>query len=110
MSHYFHISSGLRGCYMPDNAYVVRVNTRRDLVNVLDNEAAFIRDAECMGASKRDVRRVAAAIWRDRTAKRERLDFCVPYGNRRGNTSDYAFGIFVSHATREDWQDQELAM
>jgi len=107
MSHYFHISNGLRGCYMPDSAYVICVDTRRELVNVLEDEALSVRDAEFVGASKRDVRRIAAAIWRDRTAKRERLDFCVPYGNRRGNSSDYAFGIFVSHATRADWKEQE---
>lgn len=103
MSHYFHVSTGLRGCYMPDSSYVVRVDTRRELIATLEWEAWHIRDAGFMGASKGDVRRIAAAIWRDRTAKRERFDFCVPYGHRRGNTSDYAFGIFVSHATRTDY-------
>ena len=31
MAHYFTIMQGLRGCYMPDNAYTIQCETRRDL-------------------------------------------------------------------------------
>lgn len=104
MSHYFHVSTGLRGCYMPDSSYVVRVDTRRELIATLEWEAWHIRDAGFMGASKGDVRRIAAAIWRDlKNKRRAYLPYAIPYGHRRGNTSDYAFGIFVSHATRTDY-------
>ena len=34
---YFCIAQGLRGCYMPDNAYMVKVNSRKELKAILES-------------------------------------------------------------------------
>lgn len=42
---YFTISTGLRGCYMPDNCFSIRATTRRELKSVIESEAEIYRDA-----------------------------------------------------------------
>lgn len=96
---YFHVSSGMRGCYMPDAARVVRVETRRELRDLIQSEVDFLDYP--FGGSKVDVARVAATVWRDMRARRPAyLPFVVPLGDRRGSRP---FGVFVSHATRRDY-------
>lgn len=90
--------------YMPDNIYIIRIDTRRELVEILENEARSARDAGYIGASKESVRHIAASIWRDLKSKRRTyLDYAIPYGAKRGNTSNYEFGIFVGHASRAEY-------
>lgn len=89
MSRYYTIGQGLRGCYMPDSVYTIRVDTRRALKQVLEWEAESIRDAGGVGLSKRTIAALAAACWRDWP---KQLENCAPY--------KWA-------ATRADWQESE---
>lgn len=103
---YFVISNGLRGCYMPDGAYIVQVSTRRELKQQLEWEARELRDAGFVGASKRNIARLAAAIWRDAgKAKKTYLDFVCPLQPSHAARGDYCYGLFVSHSTRADYLD-----
>lgn len=106
---YFHISNGPRGCYMPDNATIVRCNTRRELKAILESEAADMRDAGYTGANKRAIAWLAAAVWRDsRKARRSAYDFACPLipPHLSPNSGNYCYGLFVSHSTRADYLAQ----
>lgn len=46
MARYFHISAGLRGAYMPDNAAVIRCETRRELRQYIAQQAMQIAKAD----------------------------------------------------------------
>lgn len=100
---YFHISNGLRGCYMPDSSYVLKADTRRELKSAVQYEADSYKDAGFIGANKRAVASIAAAAWRDKAFG---LPYCLPVApnHARGN---YAYGVFVSRATREEYLEQE---
>ena len=102
---YFHISSGLRGCYMPDNAFTVRCDTRAALKEYLIYEANSLRDAEYIGGSKRAIATIAAQAWRDRR-KTFQLPVCIPFapGHSRGN---YCYGVFVAAATRAEYDEYQ---
>ena len=95
---YFHIAAGLRGCYMPDNAFVIKCDTRRELKNALQWEAYSYRDAGFIGANKKAIATIAAAAWRDR--KKTQLPYALPLAQTPGN---YCHGIFVSSATRDEY-------
>lgn len=99
---YFHLSQGLRGCYMPDDSTMLKCATRRELKAAIEWEARDIQDAG-FHLNRRDVGRIANAAWKE-VAKRHPTiyDFVVPYG-RTPSRSDRAFGIFVSVATRADY-------
>jgi hypothetical protein len=99
MAKYFHISSGLRGCYMPDDAYVIRVETRRELKERLEYEASSMRDAYRYGGSKKAVAELAADAWRF-AQRGNSFTRSIPFGREPGN---YPFGLFVSGATRADY-------
>jgi hypothetical protein len=99
---YFCISRGLRGCYTPDGAYVVKVNSRRELKAILEDEARDIRDAGFLGASKANVATHAAECWRRRADPRWTLDLVLPY-RRADQPGNFCFGLFVSRATRADY-------
>lgn len=107
MSKYFHISTGLRGCYMPDSVYVVRCDTRRDLKAALEYEAATIRDSGLyVGCSKRDIAALAAIGWREaRKASPAILPHVAPY--RAKGQDHYPYGVFVSVATRREYLESE---
>lgn len=98
---YFSISTGLRGCYMPDNSFVIYAKTRRELKSALAYEAESYRDAGYFGASKKAVATIAAAAWRDR--KKYQLPYAIPVAppHARGN---YCEAVFVSTATREEFK------
>lgn len=98
---YFFISNGLRGCYMPDNIFVIKCDTRKALKAALTWDARDMREALGFGGSKRVVAHVANAAWKAR--KRSTLDFCIPFGREKGN---YPFGLFVSPASRADYLAQ----
>lgn len=99
MSHYFTISQGLRGCYMPDSCYTVRVETRRELKALLESEAYSIRDAGFIGCSKGAIASLAALVWRNR--KGFTYDLVSPYKSQ--GQDSYPYGLFVGHARRADY-------
>jgi hypothetical protein len=102
MTKYFTIMTGLRGCYMPDNCYTVRADTRRELKAVLEYEYTFqVDNAEAFG-NRKDIARVAAVAWREaKKATPTIYDFVIPYGNDR--VGDRPYGIFCAVSTRSDY-------
>jgi hypothetical protein len=103
MSRYFHISAGLRGCYMPDTAYVVRVDTRRELKAVIANEMRNQADNCDFRYNKRDIAHAAKRAWDKRRPLA--LPIAVPYGRR----NERPFGVFVSRSDRDDWKADQSA-
>lgn len=99
---YFSIATGLRGCYMPDNVFVIKCDTRRELKAAIEDEARYVRDAGFNGANKKGVAWIANAAWKVRR-KPPAGDFALPYGYGKNR----AFGIFVSVSTRTDYLAQE---
>ena len=51
---YFHISRGLRGCYMPDSSSVIRATTRRELKAAIEYDARDMLESYGHGYSARD--------------------------------------------------------
>jgi hypothetical protein len=90
----------MRGCYMPDNAYTIRANTRRDLKSALQSEANSIRDAGMIGMNKRAISWLAATAWRNR--RRASGEYVAPYRNAEQKHYPYALGVFVG-ASRADY-------
>jgi hypothetical protein len=101
---YFTVYQGLRGCYMPDSAYTIRANTRRDLKSILQWEADSIRDAGMVGCSKKEVAWLAATAWRNR--RRPSGEFVAPYRSAEQKHYPYALGVFVG-VTRQDYLDSQ---
>lgn len=98
---YWHVSNGLRGCYMPDSAYVARVRTRREL-----KDALRYQDTSDGAPSNRDVASLAAAAWREwgpGRKSRKFLPMCAPYRDSDG------YGLFVAPVTREEWLESAKA-
>jgi hypothetical protein len=103
MAKYFHVSHGLRGCYMPDNSEVIKVETRRELKTHVSNEAKDMREAYGFGGSKKEIATFVVDCWNE--AKKPNpgyLPYCLPFGRKPG---DYPFGIFISVATRREYLD-----
>ena len=101
---YFTIYQGLRGCYMPDSAYTIRANTRRELKSALQWEANSLRDAGHVGCSKRAIAWLAAIAWRRRKAYP--CEYVVPYRRTDQTHYPYALGVSVG-ATRQDYLDSQ---
>ncbi len=97
---YFNISTGLRGCYLSDNSYVVRANTRRELKSIIADEAARYRDSGYVGASQKAVAAIAAEAWRAR--KRHQLPYALPVAPPHA-PRNYCEAVFVSTATRDEY-------
>ncbi len=104
---YFQISSGLRGCYMPDNAFVARFDTRRELRARVEYEARDMIEAYGYGYSKADRAAVVAQVWREAKgrAPKSAYDHVIGFGRTRSK-DDRPFGLFISHATRADYLAQ----
>lgn len=106
MSKYFSVSTGLRGCFLPDTVHVIKVDTRRELKSAIAWEAESYADAGFVGASKKAVAWLAAEGWREaHKPSPSFLSLCLPLAREKG--SGYAFGIFVAPATRSDYLEQE---
>lgn len=104
-TRYYTISSGLRGCYMPDSTpYVVACETRRELRDVIEDECDMRGDV-VVGLSKRNVASFAAECWRRYGDQTWQLNMVLPYKDRRQD--HYAFGIFVARATRVDYLESQ---
>jgi hypothetical protein len=99
---YFHIMTGLRGCYMPDNAFIIRAKTRRELKETLAYEAEKFREAGFIGANKKAIATIAATAWRNAKTKRDYLPYALPLAPAHA-PRNYCHGIFVSNATRADY-------
>ena len=97
---YYHISTGLRGCYMPDNSYIIHVKTRRELKEYIESEANLYRDAGFIGANKRAIASIAATQWRD---KKNYFPYCLPLAPSHAR-DNYCHGVFVSNATRDEYK------
>lgn len=102
---YFSIYQGLRGCYMPDSAYIIKADTRRELKRALQWEADSIRDAGGIGLSKRTITKLAALAWRERRFCRE---YVAPYRFAHHGARNYcmALGVFTG-MSRADYIQQE---
>ncbi|MFN7610090.1 MAG: hypothetical protein ACK5QX_04010 [bacterium] len=100
---YFHISNGLRGCYMPDNAHIMAFKRRRDLISFVLNERADMLEAYGHGYSKRDAIAQASAAWLMATYhKNKPFNYAIGFGRSRSR-SDRPFGLFICDATRADY-------
>lgn len=105
MAKYFHVSTGLRGCYMPDTSHVLKVETRRELKAAIEHEARDMREAYGYGGSEKAVSAFAAECWREaHKAKPAYLPYCLPFGRE---PRSYPLGLFVSVATRADYREYE---
>lgn len=102
---YFSISQGLRGCYMPDSAYEIRVKTRRELKDVLESEAYSIRDAGFLGCNKKAIAWLANAAWKG-YGGRNYLPYVAPYRNP-DSPGNFCYGLFAAPSTRDDWKTYE---
>ncbi len=101
MIKYFFVSNGLRGCYMPDSVFVIRVNTRKALKEALEAEASSLRDAGYFGLAKRRIASLAADAWREAHKARPSIyDFVAPCSPRRG---DHSYALACSVASRRDY-------
>lgn len=100
---YFHIQTGLRGCYLPDSSYCVYVKTRRELKDAIAREAERYRDSGYVGASQKSVAWLAATAWRNSKTKASYLPFALPLAPAH-SPKNYWEAIFVSNATRDDYR------
>ena len=99
MSHYFHISSGLLGGYIPDSSYMLRCETRRELKSAIEGEAYGFTDAGYKGASKRAIAGLAADAWREAgKARPSYLPLCLSLAAPH-NLASYSHGIFIALLT-----------
>lgn len=107
MAKYFHISHGLRGCYMPDGEpYVVMARTRRELKEAIKSEADTVDSGMTLGLSKRAIAAFAAECWREaHKASPAYLPYCLATKER--GQSSYSYGVFCSVATRRDYLEHE---
>lgn len=109
MSKYFTIAQGLRGGYMPDSCYTVRVDSRKELKAILNGEAESVRDMEStVGCSKRAIAWLANVAWKEAQKKDSRayLPYVAPWGYRN-QISQYPYGIFVSLSTRAEFLENQ---
>lgn len=100
---YFTIWNGLRGCYMPDSAYIIKVNTRKELKAALQWEADSIHDAGGIGMNKRAIAWLANIAWKERKTSGE---YVAPWRFAYQKRSyPYALGVFTG-ASRSDYLAQ----
>jgi hypothetical protein len=102
---YFTISTGLRGCYMPDNCFVVRCNTRRELKAVIESEADNYKLAGYIGANKRAIAHIAAIAWKEAQKPNPAyLPYALPVAPQHAR-DNYCEAVFVSTASRHEYKE-----
>ena len=99
---YFTLYQGLRGCYMPDSAYAIKADTRRELKAALQWEADSIKDAGGIGMNKKAIAWLANAAWKNRKAQYE---YVAPYRWKGMDSYPYALGVFTG-TSRSDYLAQ----
>jgi len=102
-ARYFHISNGLRGAFMPDSTSTVRVFSIKGLKAVLEGEARYLQDTH-YGASKRAIARLASEAWG--LSGRHPYPVVMPLRPHGGDT--YHYGLFVSVASRDDYEQGDI--
>ena len=108
MAKYFHFSAGLRGAYTDgaENAFVLMAKTRRELKSALASEAASWTDAGYIGGNKKAIASIAAIAWKEaHKARPAYLPYALPLAPSHAR-DNYAYGIFVSVASRQDYLEQ----
>lgn len=104
MAKYFHIMSGLRGCYMPDSSYVIKVDTRCELKSVIEGEVRHqIHDCDFKGGDKKTIAWAAAKAWREAQEDWRGNSAVIPFGKGK----ERPFSIVISVATRREWKDSQ---
>lgn len=104
---YFTIMAELRGCYADDgSAFTIRCDTRRDLHAAIQWEARDLRDADAIGLSKRNVQRLAAEAWRNRSS-RSPYPTVLPFRYAHHSPGNDCMGLMVYNATRADWLESQ---
>lgn len=102
MAKYFYLQAGLRGAYLPDWSRVIRVETRKELRDIVESETRFIAcDSQVYGFSKRAIARFVAVSWRNAGLYPFALPYRFPY------QSEYSNAIFLSKATRDEFAQYE---
>ena len=104
MPKYFHVSHGLRGCYLSDGEpYVIRCDSRRQLKQTISDEAGMIDpDGSLIGFSKKAIASFANECWQEAKKKHPAyLPYALPYKSR--GERQYHNAIFVSVASRHDF-------
>jgi hypothetical protein len=99
---YFTVWQGLRGVYMPDSAYIIKADTRKELKRALECEARDISDAGGVGLNKRALAWLANAAWK---ARKQSGEYVAPYRWKGQDSSPYALGVFTG-ATRAEYLAQ----
>jgi hypothetical protein len=99
---YFTIWQGLRGMYLPDSAYIIKADTRRELKFSLQCEADSIRDAGGVGMSNKAIAWLANVAWHNRKSSKE---YVAPYRWKGMDYYPYALGVFTG-ASRADYLAQ----
>ena len=92
---YFQIMQGLRGCYLPDNSYIIRADTRRELKRTIEIDVDNCMDGNIVGLSMRDVAWVAAHAWHKGSK-----GAILPYGYK-GKGKPYS--IEICRSNRADY-------
>lgn len=106
MAKYFHMSSGLRGCYIPDNMSVMKFDRYRDLKMYVASEAAIFRDGNYFGLSRKAIAAFATQLWTEaQKAKANYFPYCLPM--RPAHSDQYSYGLFGSVATRAEYLEYE---
>lgn len=106
MAYYFHIMQGLRGCYMPDSAFLVRAETRRELKAILRDTVESYANSDAIDSEYRlrfnreHITAAAAAAWKAAARKSGNpYPYVIPIGPKR----ERPYGVFVSTATRAEF-------
>jgi hypothetical protein len=90
---YFTMMRGLRGCYMPDDVWVIKVTSQKQLLQYV------MEELEAMSApvGKGEARTYVKECWRrHRTLT---LPLVLP------TDAEKTYGIHLSHATRGEWEE-----
>ena len=82
--YYFVMTWGLRGCYMPDGEPVaLMVKTRRELKEVIADQAGYLTTENTQGFSKKAIASYAALCWHEaHKTKPAYLPYALPYRER----------------------------
>lgn len=105
-NHYFFISNGLRGGYMPDNGYHIKVKTRKELKAYLEGEAYYLRDAGFIGASKKNITSLSAQAWKESNKEKPTyLSMVCPL--KPEHSGSYCYGLFVNISSRKEWKEEQ---
>jgi hypothetical protein len=107
MAKYFCIQTGLRGCYMPDQSYHVKVTSRKALKSVITDECNLMREAYGFGGPAKEISSTIAHIWREANSGRNKsyLPYAIGFGRSR-DTHDRPFAVFIAHADRRDYEEE----